>query len=155
CQFVDVDDGGDFGGLFFFQFHSAEGAIGLEDPKFLQGFVVSALGSGLVAGETVEDGGGIRVGEVLRAAGGDPSFDFPEACEVPGGMKELVEGEGFDGALRSEFGRQRLLERREFFLFLGANYEVPGGEAVPEGVLGNARLAFRGAGSGGALSVGL
>ena len=63
-------------------------------------------------------------------------------------MQEFVEGDGFDDALGVEFGEEGVLQGGEFLVFIGADDEVPGGESMAEGVLGDAGLAFGGARSG-------
>jgi hypothetical protein len=155
CQIVNGGDGRDFGVLLLAQFEEAEGAIGLEDAEFLKRFLKSALGAGLIAGEAVEDGGCRGVGEIRDGAEGGFGLDAAEAVEVPGGVEELLENDGFDGALGSEFRGERVLQNGEFVLLVVADDEVARGESVAEGVLRDAGFAFGGARSGGMLGVGL
>ena len=82
-------------------------------------------------------------------------LDGAEALEVPGGVKEVVEDDGFDGALGVEFGEEGGAEFVELFLLAGGDDELPGGESVSGGVLRGAGLAFFGARTGGGLGVGL
>jgi hypothetical protein len=122
-QFIDVGDGGDFGFVVGIDFEGAEGAVGLEGAELLDGAVVSALGAGLVAGEAVEGGGDFGAGEIGGGAGADFGFDAAEAVKIPGGVEDLVGGDGFDGALRGELGGEPIAESGEFLVFIDANDE--------------------------------
>lgn len=156
CQFVDVSDGGDFGGGLFVELGGAEGAIGLEGAELMEGAVIGALGAGLVATEAFDGGGVGAVAEGIAIAGsGELGFETAEAVEVPSGVEELAESDGFDGALGSELGEERILKGVEFLAFIIADDEVAGGEPVTGCVLPNASLAGDGAGAGGVLGVGL
>jgi hypothetical protein len=80
-------------------------------------------------------------------------FDAAVAAQVPGGVKEFVEGDGLDCTLRVEFLDQGLLEVLELLVFIVVHDEVFAGEAVTDGVARNAGLALRSDGSGGVLRV--
>jgi hypothetical protein len=55
-------------------------------------------------------------------------------------VEEFVEGKGFERSLGVEFLEEGLLEFGEDLVFVVADDEVPGGEAVADGVLGRAPL---------------
>jgi len=102
----------------------------------------------LIAAEAVEDGCSGGIGEVIDRTHGGLGLDPAIPLEIPGGVKESVEGKGFDGALRVEFGGEGILESHEIFVAVLANDEVLRGESVAESVLGDAGLAFDGARAG-------
>jgi hypothetical protein len=74
--------------------------------------------------------------------------------EIPCGVKEFVESDGLERSLRIELVEERLVKRGECLLFVVADDEVAGREAVADGVLGDARFARGSARSGGELCVG-
>src|SRR2546425_820226 len=84
------------------------------------------------AGEAVEEGGRLGVLEVAGAARRALGFNAAEAVETPGGVHEFVEGYRLDCSLRIELGQERVLENGEFFLFVGADDEKPGGESMTD-----------------------
>jgi hypothetical protein len=118
------------------------GAVGLKGAELLDGAVVGALRASLVAGEAVEDSGFFAAEEIFEIAAADFGFDAAEALEIPGGVEDLAEGDGFEGALGVELGFEGVAELGEVVFFIAADDEMLRGEAVFEGVLGDAGFAF-------------
>ena len=85
----------------------------------MERLVPGALGTSLIASEAVEDGDGFGVEEIGGTAIGDLGLDAAETVQVPGGVDEFVEGDGFDGSLGVEFG--------EFLSVLGQGHEAVDG----------------------------
>ena len=84
CQFVDIGDGGDRVFVLLIEFDGAKGPVGLEGAELLERLVIGALGTALIAADTVEDGGGGWLGEIGGATGGTFGLDTAEAVEAPG-----------------------------------------------------------------------
>jgi len=126
----------------------AEGAVGLEDAELAEAAEEGALGAGVVAGQTLDGGFGVSVGEGIAILG-QVGFEAADALEVPGGEDELVEEALLDHALGLEVGLVGGEEVFEFLEFVLGDDDLAGREAVFAGVLAAASLALGGLGTGG------
>jgi hypothetical protein len=96
---------------------------------------------------------GLLLSGVRRGFGA--GFDFAAAAQAPEGAADLP-GEGFfDGAGGAKLGVEGFVEGGPDGLFVREDEIASGEEAGFDGVLGGGRLAFVGAGTRGALGVGL
>jgi len=132
---------------------SAEGAVGLEGAELAEATEIGALEAGVVAGEAVESLFAGVVGEAVVRASGEVGFQTPDAANIPGRVDELAEEVLLEGASGLEVVLEGGLEELEFLALVGADDQVPGVQAMLEGVLGGAGFPFGGAGSGGKLGV--
>jgi len=109
CQIVDGHDGRDVG-LFF-------------RGKF-------PLARRTIAREAVENGGDFGIREVAGLPTETSASMRAEALEIPCGVKEFLEGDGFERALGIEFGGERELVSVEFLLLCFGDDKVARGEPV-------------------------
>jgi hypothetical protein len=75
-------------------------------------------------------------------------------AELPGGVEELLEGVGFEGAPWLDFSAEAGGEGVEGRLLMGLDEGLAGGERVGDGVAADLPLALRCAGAGGFSRVG-
>jgi hypothetical protein len=148
---------------------------GLEAFELVEGFVEAALGAGLVAGEGVQGVGASGVVavdhgrpdvrremfvvflhallQVEEAEIEDAGLDDVDAAEAPGGGGDFLDEVFLDGALRLVVVAEVSLEVFVLVLVLAFDDGDLGGEAMAEGVPGDAGLALGGFGAGAFLSV--
>ena len=132
-------------------------AVGLESCQFPEGAVVGALGA---AGVEVE-GAQVRVEfrceegiEMGVEGGGEGGFGEAAAAEGPGGVGELGEEVGFEGAVGLDGEAEIVHEGLEFEFLAGEDDELAGGEAMGPAIGGGFGFALMRAGAGGVLGVG-
>jgi hypothetical protein len=141
----------------------------------VEGFVEAALSAGLVAREVVQGVGAAGVVavddgcadvrseifvvllhallQIDKAEIKDAGFEDVDAAQAPGGGGDFLDEVGFDGAVGLEVVVEIGLELVELVLVLAFDDGDLGGEAVAEGVPGDAGLTLGGFGAGAFLSV--
>jgi hypothetical protein len=98
---------------------AAQGALRLESAEFLERALIGTAGRGLVAIQTVQGFGRFRLLDGFETAAQKPVFHGLDRLELPGFADELVEGEDFHGAFRSQFLPQSFPKLVVLFLLVG------------------------------------
>ena len=117
----------------------------------------AALEAGLVAGETVEFGGQLRVVEDVEVAsggGGELRLHTEDAVEIPGGGNQPVKQDLLQDALGPDLGLELGEKLVEFLAVFRGDDELGGGEPVFAGILRGASLAFLGTRAGAEAGIG-
>ena len=134
--------------IFLVERRCTDSAVGLEGAELVHGAVIIAQSVAVVAVDAVQGFGFGVVEQGVEPVGHEAGFEGAEALDVPACVKQDVEGFDFKSALRVDFGEQEIAKLVEFFDFIFADDDLPGGQAVRDGILRRDGLAVVGARAG-------